>query len=297
MNDFSTFWKLEEILIKQSFHYKPKNCLYSLNNEYIYFCQPWDHYIRSFHIETKTFGTFAGIKGKPGFKNGYKYTALFKYPTCIVYTPCKQHIIVCDLWNLCLRIINLNTNEVSLLPIRPNNILLRPSSCTFSPDGLYLYITSDNCIQRYEVSSTKLKVFTGRVVKHGSTDGTIDKALFFGVKSCTFSPNGDFLFVCDSLNDSIRTIDMKTNNVSTFALTKHPICCEFSQSGNLIIADKSYNRLSSLNLKTNKINRIDCKNFTKFACYPTSITFTQDKKSLLIYDPHKGFFIKLNCDV
>jgi DNA-binding beta-propeller fold protein YncE len=93
----------------------------------------------------------------------------------------------------------------------------------FSLDGTFVlvYNRNDYCIRKVDLKSGQISIFAGIPNVQGTKNGPKEQASFYCIRNLTFSPDGNFVLVCDSY--TIRKICVKTGQVSTFA----GICTEF----------------------------------------------------------------------
>lgn len=97
-----------------------------------------------------------------------------------------------------------------------------PQSATCSPDGKFVLICDpvNHCILKLSMLSSdtvSVSLFSGKFMKRGDCNGTLDTSRYNTPTNLAFSPDGTYILVCDYDNFCIRKICVKTGKVSTFA--------------------------------------------------------------------------------
>jgi hypothetical protein len=94
-----------------------------------------------------------------------------------------------------------------------------PTDLKISPNGLFILVCDmrNQCIRKICVKSGQVSIYAGIPFHAGYQNGSKGRATFWCPKSLIFSPNGNYIFVCDSQNHCIRSICVKSGEVSTFA--------------------------------------------------------------------------------
>ena len=186
-----------------------------------------NHAIRQIDIASAIVATSAGM-GTPASNNGTATVAGFSAPFGVVWNATKRNLYVADSSNNTIRQVTVPTGEVSTIAgasavgatdgfvgadARFNN----PSG--IATDGTYLYVadTANHTIRTIDISAASAVVSTlaGSAGIPGSADGT-------GINATFNSPlgmvvKGNNLFVADSVNNTIRQIDLVNRQVTTLA--------------------------------------------------------------------------------
>jgi len=168
--------------------------------------------------------TFAGI-GRIG--DGIGVNSRFSTPYDIVKHPGKDTIYITDQNNHAIRSIDLRNNKVSTVAgngfagnvygIGRNALLNRPINMAISQTGDSLYFTEpfSNRIKLLLTKTREVKLLAGSD-SSGYADKLQGRFSKFN-RPQDISLKGRFLYVTDVLNHKIRTIDVSTTAVSTFA--------------------------------------------------------------------------------
>jgi YVTN family beta-propeller protein len=102
---------------------------------------------------------------------------------------------------------------------------------TYSPDGKHVYASAgnNNKIRVYDVEEQRLTEKSPIVLP--STDASGNKVNFFPA-GLDISPDGNFLYVANNLNDSMSIIDIQTGKVvKTIPVGHNPYTVAFSKDG------------------------------------------------------------------
>jgi len=121
------------------------------------------------------------------------------------------NIYVADTSNYAIRKIIISTGEVSTIKY---DAALFPVGIVYSSGNLYF--SSKNRIYKIQLSDNSMTVITGQATA-GFNDGAKDVALFKDIDGLAI--NGNTLYVADSGNFAIRTVDISTGSVTTLAGT------------------------------------------------------------------------------
>jgi WD40 repeat protein len=257
--------------------YNPINATFSPDGTFALFCDSWNHCIYKMCLKTREASFFAGHVGVSGHFNGQTEQAYFKYPKCLIFSMNGKCVLFCDLGNHCIRRICLKTLEVSTFAGVPGEcgdrngpkeqaLFYNINCITCSPDGTYILVSDsgNNCIRKICMESGQVSTFAGIPGEFGSRNGPKEHATFNIPKRLTFSSNGMYILVCDMLNDCIRKICLKTEQVTTFAgiptqygsrngpkeqaLFKRPSSITFTKCGKFIILC-DYNNIKYIKIK------------------------------------------------
>lgn len=122
------------------------------------------------------------------------------------------------------------------------------SGITEASNGTVFY-SSGNAI--YEMSPTGASsLLAGSPSNAGSANGTAGGARFDSPHGLGLSPDGATLYVADSLNNSIRTVDITTGAVGTLSLSgislSYPSGLAVEPSGNIVVADQNHCQIDQI---------------------------------------------------
>jgi WD40 repeat protein len=172
----------------------------------------------------------------------------------------------------------------------------RPNSVIFTKYNKFLICSAEGCILKINLNTHIKFAIAGTCVTKGYKNGLAKDALFDGVNGLVFSLNCKTLFVCDSFNNVIRSIDVKTGDVSTFvgqykvnecidgkldACFECPRYLKLSPDGNyLYVSD--WNKIRQVCLKTRQVNTLHvcskyCKDFILFPDGKHMLICTEDE--------------------
>ncbi|MDH4262001.1 MAG: hypothetical protein OEV78_03040 [Spirochaetia bacterium] len=91
----------------------------------------------------------------------------------------------------------------------------RPYGITYFGGNLYVADSANSVIRKISISTRQVTTFSGQPVVAGHLNGSFEKALLrfpFGIAT-----DGNFLYIADTGNSTIRKIDLKTRHVRTLA--------------------------------------------------------------------------------
>ena len=190
-----------------------------------YFSDRLNHAIRALHPDG-TVRTVAGT-GVPGFKDGPQQLAQFSSPKGLRVTP-DGKLIVADSQNHRIRQIDLVTGLVTTLAglghcddHEGDGLFLAglcsPSDIALGSDGA-IYIADAGTSSIRMLKGGQITTFAGELWAEASRDGFGTEAWFFRPQGIEFGPDG-LLYVADSENSDIRTVDPVTREVVTLVGT------------------------------------------------------------------------------
>lgn len=165
--------------------------------------------------------TFAG-SGSRGFTNGYRTAAMFGTPVKATWDT-NGNMYVTDADNFSIRKIDTAGNVSTFAGTGHGGFVngagsqasfRYPTGVIFNPADGYLYVadTMNNAIRRID-SAGNVSTYAGTGVA-GLTNGSLSQAQFFAPTDLVIL-NG-FMYVSDSNNNVIRSVDMTNQVVSTY---------------------------------------------------------------------------------
>jgi len=158
--------------------------------------------------------TLAGAAGYSGATDGTGTAARFYDPYGI--TTDGTYLYVADSGNNTIRKVSISSGAVTTLAGTAGYSGYADGTGTaarfYDPYGIttddtYLYVTDsgNNTIRKIEISSGTVTTLAGTAGSSGSTDGTGTAARFNN--PCGITTDGTYLYVTDSGNNTIRTIE------------------------------------------------------------------------------------------
>lgn len=181
--------------------------------------------------------TIAGKNAETfGFRDGTGTDALFAGPEGIAYDAKRNALYVADPANHAIRRVDLESMEVTTIAgvggkagsndTLPGVVALLswPRSVVLhsKEDALYFTDTGNRTIRRLDLTSMTVTTTFGTAGQSGTTDGVGPDARFgtssrfmFWSGGLALDAENDQLYVADSANQTLRTMDLKTRAVST----------------------------------------------------------------------------------
>jgi hypothetical protein len=188
------------------------------------------HVIRKIVVATQQVTTLAGMPYTTGTVDGTGTAARFDTPTGIAWRN-TGHLYVTDRNNHCIRRVDVSNGQVETFAgqcgtqgsVDNGGTGARfafPNGCAEDPvnDVLYVADFSNQTIRKLVHANGAVTTYAGAVGITGSTDGAVATARFNNPYGLSYEPGG-FIWVADSLNNTVRRIDLGTNMVSTVAGT------------------------------------------------------------------------------
>jgi sugar lactone lactonase YvrE len=177
-------------------------------------------------VATGVVTTLAGTAGNPGSLDATGTAATFHTPYSVATDGTS--LFVADTGNSTIRKIDIASGLVSTLTGSEGvpgstdgtgTAALFQAPCGITTDGTNLYVadTGNNTIRKVVISTGVVTTLAGSAGVHGSTDGTGTAATFdtpFGIVT-----DGPSLFVADTGNNTIRSVDIASGAVTTFVGT------------------------------------------------------------------------------
>lgn len=149
-----------------------------------------------------------------------------KFESC-TFSPDGTYALICNnqrIFKLCMKseevsIFAGNGSQGSRNGPKEQASFQCPGFTIFSPDGKCILVsdTHNYCIRQICTISGKVSTFAGIPGDQGDRNGAKEQATFRFPKHLTFSPGGNYVYVCDSWNHSIRRICVVSGEVSTYA--------------------------------------------------------------------------------
>lgn len=208
--------------------------------DFIYLVDSFNGTIRRYGIASRRVTTLAGQPGVEGISDGIGTEATFENPRGLAYDGERGLLYINDGFNCTLRTLDIATREVQTIggeagvcDVNQDGPLGEgPDTARFrliigsamGPNGRYLYLSDrgTQSIRRVDLETQVVETWAGpppdvAEPRRGTNDGTGDAARFNGPGGIAFDESGQYLFINDTFNGTIRRLDMQTREVVTIA--------------------------------------------------------------------------------
>src|SRR5258708_25629959 len=240
----------------------------------LYLAERDNHVIRKVDMKTGVISTVAGT-GTPGFggDGGPGVKAQLRQPHSIIFDR-NGSLLICDIGNQKIRRLHLDTGRIETYAgtgeAKPTpegsavtgTPLKGPRTMAAAPNGdLYLALREGNAIYRIDAQNQTLHCVAGTSEQGYSGDGSAAlNAKLAGPKGLAYAP-GDILYIADTENHVIRSVNLKTGIISTVLGTGvrgdgpegDPLACKLSRphgvlfaNGSLYVSDSEAHRIRVL---------------------------------------------------
>jgi hypothetical protein len=223
-----------------------------------YIAERDNHVIRKVDVKTGIISTVAG-RGTPGFSGdgGPGTKAQLRQPHSIIFDR-NGDLLICDIGNQRIRRLHLGTGIIETYAgtgdakPTPDGATVRgtplngPRTFAIAPNGdLYLALREGNAIYRIEAKTQTLHRVAGTGEQGYAGDGGAAlNAKLGGPKGLAYAP-GDILFVADTENHVVRSINLKSGIISTVlgtgtrgdGLEIDPTACNLSRPHGVLFAN------------------------------------------------------------
>ncbi len=191
----------------------------ALDGDALYVTNTFESVIEKVTLADGRFSIVAGTAGAAGSGDGVGVDAQFMAPTGIV-SDGHGSLYVAD--ESAIRRIDLGSFAVTTLPVTfaldddpdSQTAFSRPTGLAFDGAGnLYVADTSNHVIRRVDLASSVVSTVAGKTTLAGAADGTAGEARFNSPQGLAL--DGGILYVADSGNGLVRTIDLASRAVET----------------------------------------------------------------------------------
>jgi hypothetical protein len=246
------------------------------NSDSLYVADAYNHVICKVNKVTGDVAVFAGTFGQAGSADGSGTSAGFNYPNGIASDG--SNLYVSDTLNHTIRVISKKTGMVSTIAGTAGQAGYADgtgSSARFNnPNGivcvgkkLYVIDTNNQTVRAIVIATGVVSTLAGKSGLTGSADGKGNAAMFNYPNSITC--DGKILYISDTNNYTIRTVNLKTGDVATLAGTAgRPgatndigAAAEFNipigvaiDRGNLYVADGGNNSIRVVVVSTGRVD-------------------------------------------
>jgi DNA-binding beta-propeller fold protein YncE len=245
----------------------------TIYNDQIIVADTYNHRIRMIDIKSRMVSTLAG-NGRAEWKDGQGEDASFCHPRGVVVV--SGQVVVADTRNNRIRLIDMNTREVSTLAGNGNegwkngegedSSFDNPWGIAVYNDQIIVADTWNNRIRLINLNSRMVSTLAGNG-NEGWKDGPSEDASFnhpYGI-----AIYNDQVIVADTDNNRIRMIDMNTREVSTLAGSEwkdgqgenasfnapEGVAVD-SISGQLVVADTFNHRIRIIDINTREVSTL-----------------------------------------
>lgn len=226
---------------------------------HLYIAERDNHVVRKVHAKTGIISTFAGT-GEPGFSGdeGPATRAQLRQPHSIAVDPSGRRLLICDIGNHRIRQVDFVTGVIDTFSgtgerqPTPDGASIKgaplngPRTIAFDRRGrLYLALREGNAIYRVDARTQTIHHVAGTGEQGYSGDGGHARvATLAGPKGLACSR--DSLFVADTENHVIRSVDLKTGIIRTVLGTGQrgdgpepdPLRCALSRPHGVLVDDR-----------------------------------------------------------
>ena len=240
----------------------------------LYIAERDNHVIRKVDMKTGVISTVVGT-GTAGFggDSGPGVKAQLRQPHSIIFDR-NGSLLICDIGNQRIRRLHLDTGIIETYAgtgeAKPTpegsavtgTPLKGPRTMAAAPNGdLYLALREGNAIYRIDAKTQTLHRVAGTGEQGYSGDGGAAlNAKLAGPKGLAYAP-GDILYIADTENHVIRSVNLKTGVISTVLGTgmrgdgpeADPLACKLSRphgvlfaNGSLYVSDSEAHRIRVL---------------------------------------------------
>ncbi|HEY2749420.1 MAG TPA: hypothetical protein VGL86_32600, partial [Polyangia bacterium] len=191
---------------------------------HVYLTEDGANDIRQLDLKTGEVSTLAGAPNQVGARDGVGAEATFHGPSGLALHDGRLYIA--DVEHHLLRVIDLATRRVSTLGGKVNvmgwkdgplagALFNEPEGLAIVGDSLYLGDTDNNAIRKIDLESGVVSSVTGSS-ERGTADGSRTQARFY--KPMSIASDGQaHLYVADTLNNSVRDVQLPGGAVTTLA--------------------------------------------------------------------------------
>jgi WD40 repeat protein len=186
-----------------------QNITFSPNGKFLLVCDSGNDCIRKICLESEQVSLFSGIP-KINFNRDIR---------SLTFTPDSRFILVCKTFSHCItKICTKSGQETIFVQFHKSDF---PTDILFSQDGKFIFYSDvrNHCIRMICFKSSKVSTFAGVQDKNRFKNGPKEYANFNCPYKIAFS--NDSIFVCDTKNNCIRKICVKSGEVTTFAGMVH----------------------------------------------------------------------------
>jgi len=200
------------------------------SGDFLYFVDSFNGTVRRYGVDSQRVLTLAGEPGVEGISDGPGDAARFENPRGLAVDDDRGLLYVNDGFNCTVRTVALEDRFVRTIAGAPGDCGHQDGSLAearfgliigsaMGPDGRHLYLSDrgSQTIRRIDLEAGQVETVAGQIEVRGSDDGVGTLASFNGPGGIAFDDAGEFLYVNDTFNSTIRRIDVTTFEVATIA--------------------------------------------------------------------------------
>lgn len=230
--------------------------------------------IRKINLNTNTVSTIAGVSNAFAFADSsIGQYAMFNQPLDMAIAG-DSLLYISDSENHVIRKLNLNTTAVTTIAGSPGNFgtldgtgsaarFHTPNGLSLSPNGQTLYVADagNHKIRKINLSNNLVSTLAG-TGSSGSADNPVGTLASFNIPQGVCVMQGETqLYVMDTYNSTIRSIDLVTTAVTTVAGGTSTTGSHFADNANGLLAKLWYPVNAALSLNADKLYISDQQNF------------------------------------
>ncbi len=211
--------------------YYPSGIKISSTGQELYIADNANCLIRKIDLVNSFVSTTAGVYNAYGFADSSNGNfAKFNQPVDLVIAPGDSIIYISDSENHVIRQLNLNTTAVSTVAGTPTVLGLvdgpsstakfrNPGGLALSSDGTMLYVADagNHCIRKIDLATNITSTLAGTGAPGNADALTGTQASFNIPQGVSILANDSLLYVMDTFNNLIRSINLTTSSVTTIA--------------------------------------------------------------------------------
>src|SRR3972149_7676452 len=182
--------------------------------------------IRVIDLSQGTVNTIAGTPQVSGAADGPVGIGKFNSPADIAIIG--DYIYVADMDNNSIRSVDISTGEIVTMAGAPsytgatddlgdNSRFSTPGGIAIEGSTLYIADTFNHTIRKVDAETGTVTTIAGKAGVSGATDSSESAAVFNSPTDVIADENGEYIYIVDTDNHIIRSMNISTGEVRTFA--------------------------------------------------------------------------------
>ncbi|MCC6544985.1 MAG: hypothetical protein IT392_10895 [Nitrospirae bacterium] len=199
-----------------------------IRGEELYVADLGNDIVRVIDLNQATVGTIAGTPQVTGYSDGVPGVGMLNSPADVAVIG--DYLYIADMSNNAIRVVNISSGETTTLagfPSHAGNVNEKGSNSRFNAPGgiaidgdeLFVADTYSHVIRKIVASTGEVTTLAGTSGHPGSTDSSESDAVFNSPTDVIAGANGQFIYIVDTDNHVIRSMNLSTGEVRTFAGT------------------------------------------------------------------------------